>query len=465
MHLIADMASAIAAPSPEAAGDAAKPALVNASQITTLPLEGILTVIALVFLGILIASKICTRLGIPSILGALLLGVMITPDAGLLRPETAETLHVLSLSMLLFYAGLNSNLRQLRSMLSHALMLAIGGVMITALLLGLTIWMISQSTASWNPTQLGMPLSVCFLIGAALGSTDASACLSVLKNVQRMIPVRVKHLIEFESSLNDPTAILFLLLVIGLSSQGASNDFGILKTVAFNLQAFLRSIGSGILVGLILTYVAQYIFNEMLVSRDQVLVVGIAIALASYGLSTLIGGSGYITAYVAGAFLANNIYNNSHITPELLENSFETFNSLMEMLVFLLFGLLFNPIHLSSYVLPGVLISLSMMLVVRPLSILAFQPWSCLSRRETVLLTWCGLRGAVPLALSYAVVHVLPRLPGLSALEAESLGQAVNNLIFVVVVTNLTLQGFSLPWLCRRLGFRADPEAAVQAIH
>lgn len=438
-----------------------KPALVNASQMASLSLEGSLTVIALVFLAALIASKLCIRLSIPANLGVLLLGVAIAPDTGLLGPEgaetLAETLHVVSLSMLLFYAGLSSNLRQLKRMFRHALMLAIGGVMISSLLLGLVIWLISHGFASWNPAGVGLPLSVCFLIAASLGSTDAGVTLSVLKNVQLNMPSRVKHLIEFESSVNDPTAIMLLLLVLGLSSQGISDELGFLKATIMIAQSFLKSIGSGILVGLILTYAAKFILNEMIISRDQVLVVGMTLTLSSYGISTLIGGSGYITAFATGAFLSNNIYNTPHITPDLLENSFETFNSLMEMLVFLLFGLLFNPIHLGGYVLPGILISLSLMLVVRPLSVLAFQPWSPLTKRETVLLSWCGLRGAVPLALSYTVVHALPQLPGLTMVQAGALGEAVQNLTFVIVVTNLCLQGISLPRLCRRLGFSANP--------
>jgi len=81
--------------------------------------------------------------------------------------------------------------------------------------------------------------------------------------------------------------------------------------------------------------------------------------------------------------------------------------------------------HLGAYIVPGVLISLCLMLVVRPISILAFQPWSPLTSRETVLLSWCGLRGAVPLALSYTVVHALPRLPSLSEVQVEAVGQAV----------------------------------------
>jgi cell volume regulation protein A len=97
----------------------------------------------------------------------------------------------------------------------------------------------------------------------------------------------------------------------------------------------------------------------------------------------------------------------------------------------------------------GLLISGALMLVVRPLSVLLFQPLTPLNKRETALVCWCGLRGAVPLALAYSVVHALPNIKGISEAQAASMEPEVQGLIFVVVVSNLLLQGLSLPRFCR----------------
>lgn len=426
-------------------------------------MAGLFSVIALAFLATLIVSKLSTRLGIPAILGVLLLGVVITPDAAILSPEGAETLHVVSLSMLLFYAGLSSNFTNLRQLLGYGLLLAIGGVMVSSVLFAAGIWLISHGLVSLAPGGVGLPLSVCFLVASCLGSTDAGATLSVLRSVRRLVPARIKTLVEFESSINDPAAILFLLLVIGLTTQTAGQAAGPTEYIAIQVQTFLKSIGSGIMVGLILTYVAQFILNNILTSRDQVLVVGMSLAMASYGISTLLGGSGYITAFVTGAFLSNNIYNNPYITPELLDNSLEPFNTMMELVVFMLFGLLFDPSKLAAYLVPGILMSLVLMVIARPLSVIALSPFSALNKRETALVCWCGLRGAVPLALSYSVVKTLPSIAGIGAGQAALIGEEVQNLIFVIVVTNLCLQGFSLPKVCRWLGFREPSEAQLAA--
>ncbi|WP_094512122.1 cation:proton antiporter [Synechococcus sp. MW101C3] len=406
-----------------------------------IPLHGLLAAIAVTYLATLVASRLALQLRVPAILGILVLGVAIQPSAGLLTVQAVEALHTVTLSMLLFVAGLNSDTQHIRGFLGYGVLLAVGGVAVSSLLLGGLIW------AVFHGLGQPMPLSVALLVAACLGSTDAGATLSVLRVVQDRIPVRVRSLLEFESSVNDPAAILFLFLIVGLTGQGGSEGGALLD----QLQGFIKSVGSGILVGLILTYLAQYALNHLITSKDQILVVGISIALASYGFATLLEGSGFIATYVTGLFLANNIYENKLITPELLEHSLEPFNTTMQITVFLLFGVLIDASSLPGAALPGALVALGLMLLARPLSVWVFQPWSPFDWQAGVLIAWCGLRGAVPIALGYSVTQVLPSLPGIPPAELPRLEDLVEGLIFVVVFLNLSLQGLSLPWLCRRL--------------
>ena len=424
--------------------------IADTGAITTLPVAGLMTLVSLAFLATLVASKVSIRLGIPAILGVLLLGVLINGDYSMFSPEGVEALHVVSLSMLLFYAGLSTNFGRLRQLLGFGLCLAVGGVVVSSGLLGAAIWAITHGLGQvWPATITGLPFAVCLLIAASLGSTDAGATLSVLRGVGKLVPERVKNLVEFESSVNDPSAILFLYLVIGLTATSGSAGTSDHATIVLQIQSFIKSIGSGIMVGLILTYIAQFVLKSVVTSRDQVLVVGLAVAMSSYGVATLLGGSGFISAYVTGCFLANNIYDNPYITQEVMASSLEPFNTLMELTVFLLFGVLFDPSYIPANLLAGLLISGTLMLLVRPLSVLFFQPLSPLSKRETALVCWCGLRGAVPLALAYSVVHAIPNINGISEAQAAAMEPEVQGLIFVVVVSNLLLQGLSLPHLCR----------------
>ena len=206
------------------------------------------------------------------------------------------------------------------------------------------------------------------------------------------------------------------------------------------------------MVGLILSFVAQFILRRFVSSPSQILLLGIAVALSSYGLAQLLQGSGFISAYVTGLFLANDIYANRWITPKRLEQGLEPFNTLTEFSVFLLFGSLIDPSSIGPALIPGVLSALALILIARPLSVLALQPFSPFGRREGVLLAWCGLRGAVPLALANTAIHAIPSLPGLGEEQVAALEHQLQGLIFLVVVLNLCLQGLTLPSICRRLG-------------
>lgn len=406
-----------------------------------LPLPGLLAAIAVTYLATLVVSRLAVQLRVPAILGILVLGVAIQPGEQLFSVQAVETLHTVTLSMLLFVAGLNSDTHHIRGFLNYGVLLAVGGVAVSSLLLGGLIWAVFSGLG--NP----IPLSVALLVAACLGSTDAGATLSVLRGVQDRVPVRVRSLLEFESSVNDPAAILFLFLIVGLASSGGG-DAG---TLLDQLQSFLKSVGSGILVGLILTYLAQFVLNHLVTSKDQILVVGISMALASYGFAALLGGSGFIAAYVTGLFLANNIYENPLITPELLEHSLEPFNTTMQITVFLLFGVLIDANGIPAALLAGGLVAAGLMLIARPASVLLFQRWSPFNWRAGALISWCGLRGAVPIALGYSVTQALPSLPGLSPSEIPPLTNLIEALIFVVVFLNLSVQGLTLPWLCRQL--------------
>ena len=439
----------------------------GAPSLEAVPLEAQVLFIGVVFLGTLIVSRFSIRIGVPAILGVLALGLMINIHVLDVSHGEVEKLHVFALALLLFYAGLKTDIQSIRGFLEYGLLLAVGGVAISTLILGAAIYWLSSASGSNLVPGLAetMPLGAAFLIAACLGSTDAGATLSVLSSVSRFVPDRVRRLLEFESSVNDPAAILFLLLVVGLSFTKPEvtqtlNDVA-MTGIPGQIQAFIKSIGSGIMVGLILTYLGQYILRHFVTSKDQVLIVGIAISVAAYGLSTLLLGSGFISAYVTGLFLANNIYDNPLITSESLENSLESFNTMMEMLVFLLFGVIINPSNISLVLPEGILCSLALMLVARPLSVLAFSWVSPFNWRENVLIAWCGLRGAVPLALSYTVIHTIHELPGISAETTAKLSGEVEGLIFLVVLLNLSIQGLTLPVLSRRLGLRGDgPEAS-----
>ena len=123
----------------------------------------------------------------------------------------------------------------------------------------------------------------------------------------------------------------------------------------------------------------------------------------------------------------------------------------------MIFGLLVNPISLVPALPAGLLSAAFLMLVVRPISVLIFQPLSPFNRRESLFISWCGMRGAVPLALSYGAVDQISQLRGVAAESITALAQNGQGIVFVVVLANLLVQGLSMPLLCRQLKLEAAP--------
>jgi cell volume regulation protein A len=391
-------------------------------------------------------------------LGVLILGLVINIRVLDVGHHEVEALHTFALALLLFYAGLNTDLKSIRGFLEYGLLLAIGGAVISTMVLGAGVyWLASHTGASLAPgLEDAIPLGAALLIAACLGSTDADATLSVLRRVKRHVPTRVRDLLEFESSVNDPAALIIFSVVVSFftSSSSSSTIADALLTALSNL---LQKMGSGLLMGLVFGYVAKFIIDKFVANKEQLLIVAMSIAFIVYGCTYFLGGSGFVAVYVTGLFMTNVKYSDPEINHTTIQEVLLPFNTMTEISIVLLFGLLLEPAQLLPSLPVGLVTGAVLMLVARPLSVLAFQWISPFNRSEALLITWCGFRGAVPLALSFDLAYHIPQLRGLPAGAAQVLADNCQSIVFVVVMMNLLLQGLSLPLLCRRLSGRSGP--------
>jgi cell volume regulation protein A len=423
------------------------------------PLEAQVLFIGMVFLGTLIVSKFSIRIGIPAILGVLALGLMINIHVLDVGHREVANLHTFALALLLFYAGLKTDLQSIRGFLEYGLLLAVGGVAISTLILGGAIfWLTSASGTSLVPGLAdSMPLGAAFLIAACLGSTDAGATLSVLRQVKRLVPERVRHLLEFESSVNDPSALIIYSICLGIFTV-ASGPAESMQTMALHASSdLLQQLGSGLLVGIGFGYVAKLVINRFVIDKEQLLIVAMSIAFVDYGCTHFLGGSGYVAVYVTGVFMANLNYQDTQINHQSIQEVLLPFNTMTEISIFLLFGLLVDPADLVPCLPAGVAAAAALMLLARPMSVFCFQRFSPFNLRDSTLIAWCGLRGAVPLALSFNVATAIPNLKGLDPALAAQLAQNSQSIVFIAVILNLLVQGLSLPPVCRWLSAPPEP--------
>jgi cell volume regulation protein A len=430
--------------------------------LQAVPFEAQVLFIGVVFLGTLIVSRFSIRLGVPAILGVLLLGLMINIHVLDVGHEEVEKLHVFALALLLFYAGLKTDIQSIRGFLEYGLLLAIGGVAISTLILGGAIfWLTSASGAGLAPGLSDvMPLGAAFLIAACLGSTDAGATLSVLRQVEGQVPQRVRQLLEFESSVNDPSALILYSICLSLFTLTSSAQEGLHGMALDAFSDLLQKLGSGLLVGVGFGYLAKLVINRFVIDKEQLLIVAMSIAFVDYGCAHFLGGSGYVAVYVTGVFMANLHYRDSQINHQSIQEVLLPFNTMTEISIFLLFGLLVNPADLLPSLPAGIAAAAVLMLLARPLSVFCFQRFSPFSLRDSTLIAWCGLRGAVPLALSFSVATAIPNLKGLNPELATQLAQNCQSIVFISVILNLLLQGLSLPQFCRWLNGPQSPASS-----
>ena len=428
-------------------------------SLSAIPLEAQVLFIGVVFLGTLIVSRFSIKIGIPAILGVLALGLIINIRVLDVSHAEVSKLFVFSLALLLFYAGLKTDTHSIRGFLNYGLLLAIGGVTISTLILGFAIYWFSST--SGTTLDLGLtetiPIGAAFLIAACLGSTDAGATLSVLRQVQGLVPKRVRQLLEFESSVNDPSALIIYSICLSFFTitSGPSES---MQAMALNASSsLLQLMGSGLLVGIGFGYIAKLVIDRFVIDKEQLLVVAMSIAFVDYGCAYFLGGSGFVPVYVTGVFMANLHYRDAQINHQSIQEVLLPFNTMTEISIFLLFGLLVNPADLIPSLPTGLATTAALMLVARPLSVACFQHFSPFNLRDSGLIAWCGLRGAVPLALSFNVAQAIPRLEGLDPALATELAQSCQSIVFIVVILNLLLQGLSLPPVCRWLSAPPAP--------
>jgi cell volume regulation protein A len=334
----------------------------------------------------------------------------------------------LSLAVILLDGGMRTKTSTFRVALWPSLSLATLGVVLTTAAVG--------AFAAW---LLDVKLIYGLLLGAIVGSTDAAAVFSLLRNSGVRLNERVGGTLEIESGANDPMAILLVVMLTGLL-QTADH----LSVWAFLAQMFQQfALGSiiGLLGGKLL----------LLILRRVPLVEGLyAILIISFGLAVfsgvnMVGGSGFLAVYLAGLTVGNG-----HLKQlESISKVMDGLAWLAQAGMFLLLGLLVTPSSLLTHGLEALAIAAFLIFVARPLAVMVCLLPFDFRWSENFYISWVGLRGAVPIVLA-----LYPVIAGLT--NANLLFE----ITFTVVLISLLLQGSTVPLVARWLKVVVPPAPA-----
>jgi cell volume regulation protein A len=390
---------------------------------------------ALLMAGVL-SSRLSARSGVPLIVLFVGVGLLAGEEGPLGIPLNdaglTSSISIFLLALILFDGGLGTPLRQIRRVAGPAILLATGGVIISAVITGGAAVLI-----------LGVSWPEGLLLGSILGSTDAAAVFASFRGRGVTLPERLRSTLEVESGLNDPIAIFLVLTLTGIIAGGhAPPWYGIGTT-------FLRQMGVGLLIGGGLGRLASTIMRRLhLDVAGLYLVFSLATALLAFGGAQVLGGSGIIAVYAAGVFIGE--------AQLPFERGIRRFHDGMAWIaqvgVFILLGLLAFPSRLIAAAPKGLGIALVLMLVARPVSVWLMTLPFGYQWRDRVIIACGGLRGAVPVIL--AIIPMAAGIPGAAA---------IFDVTFFVVLASVLAQSTLLVPLARRLG-RLEPESSEASV-
>lgn len=376
----------------------------------------------LLLLGVL-SSKFSARLGVPVLVVFVAIG-MLAGSEGLGRIPfedyaLASGVGSAALAVILFDGGLRTTWGSIRLVWRPALALATVGVAVTSALTGIVAILV-----------LDLPLLYGMLLGAIVGSTDAAAVFSVLRSSGLRLPERLGATLEVESGSNDPMAIFLTLGLIAIIARTAQSPGDLV--LLFGLQ-----FGIGSLVGAGVGWVASWTVNRIdLETPGLYPPLVLAFGIFSFGLAALLGGSGFLAVFLTGIVLGNRKL--------VFRRGIWAFHDaaawLSQILLFVMLGLLSFPSRLAAAAAGGALIAVALIFIARPVAVAGVLLPFGFKAREVALVSWGGLKGAVPITLA--------TFPLLTGLEHSS---TIFDVVFFVVLVSALIQGWSLPLVARRL--------------
>jgi potassium/hydrogen antiporter len=381
---------------------------------------------AAVVLVAVLAVRVSIRLGLPSLLLYLGIGVALGEAGFGIRFDDAQLTQALGLAalvLILTEGGLTTRWTDVRPVLGV-------GILMSTLAVAVSIGV----TAAGLHYILGLDWKLAALWGSVLASTDAAAVFSVLRTLG--VSKRIVGALELESGINDAPSYIAVVLL----STATVFDWTDPLLIVYELIA-------GAVIGLVLGWLGAIALRRFALPATGLYPLAtVAVCVMAFSGGQLAHASGLLATYVAGLVLGNSQLPHRGDTLSFAEG----LGWLSQIGLFVLLGLFASPTRLLHAIVPGLVAAAVLLLLARPLSVLLSALPFRLPWREQVFLSWAGLRGAVPIVL--AMIPLSQGVPG-----ARELVDAV----FVLVIVLTLVQGGSLPFLARALGLTKGAQSTA----
>lgn len=386
-------------------------------------IENIVLVGSLLLFISIIVGKTSYKFGVPTLLLFLAIGMLAGSDGiggiNFDNPKIAQFIGIVSLNFILFSGGLDTNWKAVKPILKEGIALSTLGVLLTAISLGTFVWFVTDFTIYES-----------LLLGSIVSSTDAAAVFSILRSKSLALKTNLRPTLELESGSNDPMAyvltIAFLTLVI-------NQDQSFLTIIPLFLQQMILGGALGFAFGML----SKFVINKIKLDFEGLYpVLVIALMFITFSATDFVGGNGFLAIYICAVYLGNQ----DLIHKKTILKMFDGLAWLMQIVLFLTLGLLVFPSQITPYIGIGLIISLFLIFIARPMSVFLSLLFFKMKMRRRLYISWVGLRGAVPI--------VFATYPLLAGIEKANM---IFNIVFFISVTSVLLQGTTLSIIAKWL--------------
>ncbi len=393
--------------------------------------EHFLLVGAILLFVAVMAGKVAYRFNAPALLLFLAVGLFFGYDIlSFNSPELTQFIGMVSLCIILFSGGMDTKFSEIKPVLAEGITLATAGVLMTALMLGGFIYLVSP----WLGVELSFPLAL--LLASTISSTDSASVFSILRTRRQGLRENLRPLLELESGSNDPMAyILVILLIRMLGGNGEDISMG------GAMLMFVVQMAAGAIIGYLFGRASVWIINKININNASLYsVLLLACVFFTFSFTSLIKGNGYLAVYIAGLIVGNN----KLVNKRTVTTFFDGITWLFQIIMFLMLGLLvtLEDALKPQLLLLGIIAGLFLMFVARPMAvILALAPFRNLSKKARGYISWVGLRGAVPI--------IFATYPWVAKIEGAEI---IFNVVFIMTILSLVVQGTTVSSMAELFG-------------
>ena len=380
-----------------------------------------LILVSAVLILCVLGTKLADRSGLPSLILFIFIGMLAGSD-GILGIEfedyiATEKVCSIALIFIMFYGGFGTKWEAAKPVAKSAILLSSLGTIMTALL-----------TAAFCHLVLKMEILTAFLAGSVVSSTDAASVFSILKSKKLSLKYNTDSLLEIESGSNDPFAYMLTTIALSMMASGSISPAGILIDI-------LLQVGVGCAFGFLLAFASIWMLRKLRLPEGFGAVLIVAVALLSYSLTSAARGNGYLAAYITGIMLGNADISGR----KQLVSFFSGLDSIMQILIFFLLGLVSSPHEIIRNAIPAIAIFLFMTVIARPVSVFLIMKPARATTMQMLTIAWAGLRGAS--AIVFAIT---------AAVNPAYLNTDIVHIVFMIVIISIIVQGALLPAVSRK---------------